>query len=77
MAGYALHVNPYLHAPAVAAVYAAVGGLGGYHELGNYLILIVDILPAKAVAVLLLYGSNYQNLIPPGMRPRSFMIFAP
>ena len=63
MAGYALHVNPYLHTSAVAAVYAAVGGLGGYHELGNYLILIVDILPAKAVAVLLLYGSNYQNLI--------------
>ena len=59
VAGDAVDVHPDLHAAPVAPVDAAVGGLGGDHELDAALglglaeVLVDDVLPAEAVAVLL------------------------
>jgi hypothetical protein len=45
----------------MAAINTAVCGLGGDHEFGSDFIFIVDILPAKAVAVFLLHGGGNKN----------------
>ena len=45
----------------MAPVDAAVGGLRGDDELRRHVVLIVDVLPAKAVAVLLLDGAGDQD----------------
>ena len=70
VAGDALHVHADLHAAAVAAVDAAVGGLGGDDELDLLLldavggeVLVDDVLPAHAVAVLLLHGADDHDLV--------------
>jgi hypothetical protein len=62
VAADALDVHPDLHAAPVAAVDAAVGGLGGDDELRRHLVLVMDVLPAQAVAVLLLHGAGDQIL---------------
>ena len=61
VAGDALHVHPDLHAAPVTPVDAAVGGLGGYHELRGEAVFVVDVLPAQAVAILLLDGGRHQH----------------
>ena len=61
VAGNALDVHTDLHTASLAAVDAAVGGLGGNHEVRADLILVDDVLPAKAVAVLFLNRTGYQN----------------
>ncbi len=58
-----MDVHPDLHAAPVATVDAAVGGLGGDHELGGDAVFLMDVLPAETVAVLLLDGSDHQNLV--------------
>ena len=63
VAGHALDVDADLHASPVAAVDAAVGRLGGDDELGDYLVLVVDVLPAHAVAVLFLDGADDHDLV--------------
>ena len=70
MAGHTVHVNPYLHSSTVTAVDAAVGRLCGDDELDllcsvlwSVEILVHDGLPAHAVAVLFLDGSNDHDLI--------------
>ena len=61
--GDALHVHANLHAAAVTTVDAAVGGLGGDDELGLDAVLVVDVLPAHAVAVLFLDGAHDHDLV--------------
>ena len=68
VAGHAVHVHPDLHAAPVAAIDAAVGGLGGDDELylaagilGTVEVLIDDGLPAHTVAVLLLHGAHHHD----------------
>ena len=70
VAGDAVHVHADLHAAAVAAVDAAVGGLGGDDELdlaagvlGTVEVLVDDGLPAHTVAVLLLHGADDHDLV--------------
>ena len=70
VAGDALHVHADLHAAAVTAVDAAVGGLGGDDELdlaagvlGTVEVLVDDVLPAHAVAVLFLDGADHHDLV--------------
>ena len=63
MAGNALDVHTDLHTASLAAVDAAVGGLGGNHEVRADLVLVDDVLPAKAVAVLFLNRTGYQNSV--------------
>ena len=63
VAGGAVNVDANLHAAAVTAVDAAVGGLGGNDELGLNAVLVVDVLPAHAVAVLFLDGADDHDLI--------------
>ena len=70
VAGNALHVHPDFHAAPVAPVDAAVGGLGGDDELdlaagvlGTLEVLVDDVLPAHAVAVLLLHGADHHDLV--------------
>ena len=70
VAGDALDVHADLHAAAVAAIDAAVGGLGGDDELGDDLIHIIDVLPAHAVAVLFLDGADHHDLVPGGDEPQ-------
>ena len=66
MAGHALDVHADLHAAPVAPVDAAVRRLGAYDELGHYLVLVVDVLPAHAVAVLFLDGADDHDLVAGG-----------
>ena len=66
VAADALHVHPDLHAAPVAPVNAAVGGLRGHHELRRDAVLVVDVLPAQAVAVLLLDRGRHQDRVPLG-----------
>src|SRR5699024_868045 len=40
--------------------------LGAYDELGHYLVLVVDVLPAHAVAVLFLHGADDHDLVAGG-----------
>jgi len=63
VAGYAGDLHADLHAPALAAVDVAVGGLGDDHELRADLLLIYEVLPAQAVAVLFLHGAGDQHRI--------------
>ena len=63
VAGGAVNVDADLHAAAVTAIDAAVGGLGGNDELGLNAVLVVDVLPAHAVAVLFLDGANDHDLV--------------
>ena len=70
MAGNAFYVHTDLHTASLAPVDSAVGGLCGYHELGTNLVLIDDVLPAQAVAILLLYGSRYQDRVLVGEQPQ-------
>ena len=70
VAGDALHIHADLHAATVAPVDAAVGRLGGDHELdlapgvlGTVEDLVDDVLPAHTVAVLLLHGADHHDLI--------------
>ena len=72
MAGNAFYVYTDLHTASLAPVDSAVGGLCGYHELGTNLVLIDDVLPAQAVAVLLLYGSGYQDGVLVGEQSQVF-----
>ena len=58
-----MNVDADLHAAAVTAVDAAVGGLGGNDELGLNAVLVVDVLPAHAVAVLFLDGADDHDLV--------------
>ena len=73
VAGNALHIHTDLHAAAVAAVDAAVGGLGGDNEFHLLLfdavggeVLVDDVLPAHTVAVLFLNGTHHHDLIAGG-----------
>ena len=73
VAADSVDVHPDLHAAPVAPVDAAVGGLGGDHELdllpgvlGSLEILVDDGLPAHAVAVLLLDGAHDHDFVPGG-----------
>ncbi len=52
VAGGAVNVDTDLHAAAVTAIDAAVGGFGGYHKFGLQPVFVVDVLPAQTVAVL-------------------------
>ena len=63
VAGGAVNVDADLHATAVTAIDAAVGGLGGNDELGLNAVLVVDVLPAHAVAVLFLDGADDHDLV--------------
>ena len=70
VAGDALHIHADLHAAPVTPVDAAVGRLGGDHELdlapgvlGTVEDLVDDVLPAHTVAVLLLHGADHHDLI--------------
>ena len=47
----------------MTAIDAAVGGLGGNDELGLNAVLVVDVLPAHAVAVLFLDGADDHDLV--------------
>jgi len=47
----------------VTAIDATVGGLGGNDELGLNAVLVVDVLPAHAVAVLFLDGADDHDLV--------------
>ena len=58
-----MNVDADLHAAAVTAIDAAVGGLGGNDELGLNAVLVVDVLPAHAVAVLFLDGADDHDLV--------------
>ena len=65
-----MNVDANLHAAAVTAVDATVGGLGGDGEgdllarrLGAAEVLVDDVLPAHAVAVLLLDGAHDHDLV--------------
>jgi len=58
VAGDPCDVHPDLHPAAVAAVDAVVGRLGGHHERGAHAVLLDEVQPAQAVAVLLLHGSR-------------------
>ena len=68
VAGNTVHVDADLHTAAMAAIDAAVGGLGGDDELhlvpgilGAVEIFIDDGLPAHTVAVLLLNGAHHHD----------------
>ena len=70
VAGDAVHIDADLHAAAVTAVDAAVGGLGGDDELdlvarvlGTLEVFVDDGLPAHTVAVLLLHGADDHDLV--------------
>ena len=70
VAGNALDVHADLHTAAVTAVDAAVGGLGGDDEFNLLLldalggeVLVDDVLPAHAVAVLFLNGADDHDLV--------------
>ena len=63
MAGDTLYVNADFHTATVTAVDAAVGRLGRDHELRNDLADVVDVLPAHAVAVFFLNGTNNHDLV--------------
>ena len=63
MAGNALNIYADLHASPLAAIDTAVGRLSGNDEFRTNLVLIDDVLPAKAVAVLLLNGTRYKNRV--------------
>ena len=62
MAGHARGVHADFHAAAVATVDAAVRGFGGNDEFRNDLALVVDVLPAHAVAVFFLDGADHHDL---------------
>ena len=47
----------------MTAIDATVGGLGGNDELGLNAVLVVDVLPAHAVAVLFLDGTDDHDLV--------------
>ena len=75
VAADAVHVHADLHAAAVTAVDAAVGGLGGDDELdlaagvlGTVEVLVDDGLPAHTVAVLLLHGADHHHLVALGQQ---------
>ena len=61
VAGYAAYVHADFHAPALAAIDAAVGGFGGYHKFGLQPVFVDDVLPAQAVAVLFLHRSDHDD----------------
>ena len=63
VAGDARHVHTDLHAAAMPAIDAAVRRLGGNNEFRRDAVLVVDILPAQAVAVLLLHGGRDKDLV--------------
>ncbi|MPN05629.1 hypothetical protein SDC9_152880 [bioreactor metagenome] len=63
MAGNTLYVYADFHAPAMAAIDAAVRRFGGNDKLRLDLVLVVNVLPAEAVAVLFLNGGRDQNLV--------------
>ena len=70
VAGNTLDVNTDLHTAAMATVDAAVGGLGGDNELNLLLldallgeVLVNNVLPAHAVAVLFLNGADDHDLV--------------
>ena len=70
VAGDTLDVNTDLHTAAMATVDAAVGGLGGDNELNLLLldallgeVLVNNVLPAHAVAVLFLNGADDHDLV--------------
>ena len=63
MAGNALNIYADLHASPLTAIDTAVGRLSGNDEFRTNLVLIDDVLPAKAVAVLLLNGTRYKNRV--------------
>jgi len=50
-----------LHTAAVAAVDVARRGLGKHHKLRRVLVLVDDVLPAEAVAILLLDGAHHHQ----------------
>ncbi len=84
VAADALHVHTDLHAAPVAPVDAAVGGLGGDHELNlapgvlrALEVLVDDVLPAHAVAVLFLDGAHDHDLIALGDEPQVLHDFRP
>ena len=56
-----LNFNADLHAATLATVDLAVGRFGTDHELGADLALLDDVLPAEAVAILLLHGAGHQQ----------------
>ena len=58
-----MNIDADLHAAAVTAIDAAVGGLSGNDELGLNAVLVVDVLPAHAVAVLFLDGADDHDLV--------------
>ena len=62
VAGDALDVDADLHTPPLAAVDAAVCGLCGYDEFRADLVLVDNVLPAQAVAVLFLNRSDHHDL---------------
>ena len=73
VAGHAVHIHADLHPAAMAAIDAAVGGLGGDDELhlvpgvlGAVEIFIDDGLPAHTVAVLLLNGAHHHDPVAGG-----------
>ena len=75
VAGDAVHIHADLHAAAVTAVDAAVGGLSGDDELdlltgvlGAVEVLVDDGLPAHTVAVLLLHGADHHHLVALGQQ---------
>src|SRR5699024_893102 len=61
VAGYAFDVDADLHASSLSAVDAAVCGLCRNNKFRTDLILIDDVLPAEAVAVFFLDGSDYHD----------------
>ena len=72
-----MDIHPDLHAAPVTPVDAAVGGLGGHHKLHLLLLdalggeeLVDDVLPAHAVAVLLLDGAHHHDLVAVGDQPQ-------
>ena len=60
VAGDALYLDSDFHTTSVAAVDISVCGLCDYNELRPDVILVYDVLPAKTVAILFLYGSRYE-----------------
>ena len=70
VAADALHVYPDFHTAPVSAVDAAIGRFGGDNKLDLSLrlllageVLVDDVLPAHAIAVLLLNGAHHHDLI--------------
>ena len=61
VAGKALRAHFYFHAPPVSPVDIARRGLREHHELWTVPVLVDDVLPAEAVAVLLLDRSRHHE----------------